>query len=136
LQTRPDELARIADEALRARAPEIDRQLSAATFQTLVHGDAKPANFCFAPKTNAVAAVDFQYVGGGCGMKDVAYFLYDDAMSPRAEAEHLDFYFSRLRAAVALLDDAIDMSALESEWRALFPVAKMDFRRFLAGWSR
>lgn len=135
LQTRPDELARIRDEAVRLRAPTIDRQLSEAKFLTLVHGDAKPANFCFATNTNEVAAVDFQYVGGGCGMKDVAYFLYDDSMSPNVEANHLDFYFARLRDAVALREDAIDTSALEEEWRTLFPVAKADFHRFLAGWS-
>ena len=56
-------------------APELDRRLRAARFQTLVHGDAKPANFCFDARRGAVAAVDFQYVGGGCGMKDVAYLL-------------------------------------------------------------
>jgi aminoglycoside phosphotransferase (APT) family kinase protein len=136
LQTRPDELARIRDEALRARAPEIDRQLSDAKFQTLVHGDAKPANFCFSPKTNAVAAVDFQYVGRGCGMKDVAYFLYDDAEPiPAVERAHLKCYFDRLRAAIALRENAIDVGALEREWRELYPVARADFIRFLAGWS-
>jgi aminoglycoside phosphotransferase (APT) family kinase protein len=148
LQTRPDELARVRDESLRANAPILDRQLREAKFQTIVHGDAKPANFCFAPKDSAVAAVDFQYVGGGCGMKDVAYFLYDESLSPTAEARYLDFYFDRLREAscitrdelpkvaqaVALRND-IDVAALENEWRALYPVAKADFHRFLAGWS-
>jgi len=135
LQTRPDELARVADEALKAKAPLLDRQLREAKFQTLVHGDAKPANFCFAPKGRAVAAVDFQYVGGGCGMKDVAYFLFDETGSAAAEAKQLDFYFERLRAALKLREHIVDISALELEWRALYPVAKADFYRFLAGWS-
>ena len=118
LATRPDELRKMRDRALRDAAPELDRRLSAARFQTFVHGDAKPANFCFA-KT-AVAAVDFQYVGGGCGMKDVAYLLGDDDRG-------LDFYFECLRARV-------DNPDLEAEWRALFPIARADFERFLDGW--
>lgn len=134
LKTRPDELAAIGDAELRAAAPDLDRRLRKARFRTFVHGDAKPANFCFA-KDGAVAAVDFQYVGGGCGMKDVAYLLFgrrgwgsgDDGGGPL-----LDRYFMELRAA---LDPSIDGDALEAEWRALYPVARADFHRFLAGWS-
>ncbi|MEO7110228.1 MAG: phosphotransferase [Polyangiaceae bacterium] len=143
LQTRPDELARIADEKVRASASTLDRQLREAKFRTLVHGDAKPANFCFAPRGRSVAAVDFQYVGSGCGMKDVAYFLFDETQSASAETKQLDFYFERLRGALGLGrhdnrsgEDALDIVALEDEWRALYPVAKADFYRFLAGWSR
>ena len=40
-----------------------------------MHGDAKLANFLFTSDHSQVAGVDFQYVGGGCGMKDVAYLL-------------------------------------------------------------
>ena len=47
LATRPDELAAIEDPAIRAAAPILDQKLRACAFQTLVHGDAKPANFCF-----------------------------------------------------------------------------------------
>jgi len=41
LATRPDELAVMADDRLRDVASAIDRRLSSARFQTLVHGDAK-----------------------------------------------------------------------------------------------
>gem|GEM_PF-6732341 len=53
----------------------VDRLLGQARFQTLVHGDAKHDNFCLAARANGAAAVDFQYVGRGPGIKDVAYFL-------------------------------------------------------------
>ena len=59
---------------LKKAAQGIDKRLQSARFQTLVHGDAKLANFCFSD-VGQVAAVDFQYVGKGCGMKDVAYFI-------------------------------------------------------------
>lgn len=146
LETRPDELAAIDDPALRAAAPVLDRRLREAAFRTLVHGDAKPENFCFAREARegrgaaAVAAVDFQYVGGGCGMKDVAYFLSGGSSlaAEAAEARHLDTYFVLLRAALARREDAaaVDVDALEREWRALYPIARADYHRFLAGWAK
>ena len=68
-------------------------------------------------------------------MRDVAYLLFarrgwgagDGGTEPL-----LDRYFAELRAA---LDPAVDATALEAEWRALYPVARADFYRFLAGWS-
>jgi hypothetical protein len=121
LETRRDELAAIRDESLRARAPELDRLLRAARHQTIVHGDAKPENFCWSRDGARVAAVDFQYVGGGCGIRDVAYLLYGEP----DEARRLDAYFAHL-----------GNDEVEREWRALYPVAREDFRRFLAGWRR
>ena len=95
----------------------------------MVHGDAKPANFLWNAQQQTVAAVDFQYTGGGPGIRDVVYLLgTDDPVDPR-----LDPYFERLRAA---LKPDIDAAALEREWRALVPVAAEDFERFLAGWGR
>ncbi|MFT5242078.1 MAG: aminoglycoside phosphotransferase (APT) family kinase protein [Candidatus Promineifilaceae bacterium] len=137
LATRPDELAALDDQALKAAAPAIDAALNATPFQTLVHGDMKLANFCFS-SDNRVAAVDFQYVGGGCGMKDLAYFIsscLDEKDCERRESALLDFYFHALRAALASRDKSLDFAALESDWRALYPVAWTDFFRFLQGWS-
>jgi len=137
LATRPDELDVMADDGLRDAAPVMDSMLSTARFQTLVHGDAKLANFCFSEDGKGVAAVDFQYVGGGCGMKDVAYFLGSclcDRDQERFEAMLLDDYFTILRQALAGRGRDVDMDALEREWRVLMPVAQADFYRFLVGW--
>ncbi|MEX1366610.1 MAG: phosphotransferase [Nannocystaceae bacterium] len=138
LATRPDELAALSDDVLRQAAPELDRRLRSSPFQTFVHGDAKIANFCFRPDGTQVAAVDFQYVGGGCGMKDVAYFISSCLREDQAEAMEgplLQLYFDRLRAALARMGKDLDFAALEQDWRALYPVAWTDFYRFLQGWS-
>jgi hypothetical protein len=80
--------------------------------------------------------VDFQYVGGGCGMKDITYFLgsclNEDECEAREE-ELLSYYFQRLGEALPWDQEA--MQALETEWRELYPVAWTDFFRFLQGWS-
>lgn len=130
LATRQEELRRMTDPRLARDADAIDRALSSAKYRTLVHGDAKPANFCFSSAdVRAVAAVDFQYVGGGVGVKDVAYLL--EGRGDDAESHALDVYFDALRSLTG--DDG---AAIEREWRALYPLAQDDFRRFLDGWQR
>lgn len=138
LATRPDELAVLSDEHLKSAACMIDQTLSAAHYQTLVHGDAKLANFCFSACGSKVAAVDFQYVGGGCGMKDVAYFIgscLTETDCQRHEQLLLDHYFSSLRTALLQRQPSIDSEAVEIEWRELYAFAWADFHRFMKGWS-
>ena len=137
LGTRPDELSRMRHPALRAAASAIDARLSSARFRTFVHGDAKPENMCFA-HDGRVALVDFQYVGGGVGVKDVAYFL-SSCLAPSACARlvprYLDEYFAALSVALRAKLEPSELSALEHEWRELFPLAWVDFYRFLVGWA-
>ena len=138
LATRPEELDALDHGPLKEAAVAIDSQLTNSSFQTFVHGDAKLANFCFSADRSQVAAVDFQYVGGGCGMKDVAYFIsscLDENESERLAPALLDRYFELLRLALQNTGKELDFSALEDEWRALYPVAWTDFYRFLQGWS-
>lgn len=49
LATRPDELRALSDSALKRAAAAIDRKLNSGNYRTLVHGDAKLANFVFPP---------------------------------------------------------------------------------------
>jgi hypothetical protein len=130
LKTRPDELKAMEPGPLRDAAAAIDTRLNAAHFQTVIHGDAKPENFGFSRDGASVAAVDFQYVGGGCGMKDVAYLLTGE--DPGTLRHGLDTYFRALREA---LGGGGQGAAIEAEWRKLYPWAWADFHRFLAGWS-
>ncbi|MET0015115.1 MAG: phosphotransferase [Sedimenticola sp.] len=138
LDTRPDELATMEEGELKQAAGILDRALNDAPFQTLVHGDAKLANFCFSRDGSRVAAVDFQYVGGGCGMKDVAYFIgscLDEDACERWEEPLLNSYFAALKKALARHRPGIDADEVEAAWRPLYSVAWTDFYRFLKGWS-
>ena len=137
LATRPDELAAMESGALKDAAQCLNDKLANCQYQTFVHGDAKLENFCFSADGTKVAAVDFQYVGGGCGIKDVAYFLgscIDEASLQASDDEFLEGYFIELKAALKLRDKAVDFAALENEWRELYAVAWTDFYRFLSGW--
>jgi thiamine kinase-like enzyme len=132
LETRPQELESLQDKELKKAASAIDQKLNNCTYKTVIHGDAKLANFCFS-KNGEVAGVDFQYVGGGCGMKDVAYFIgscLNENDCERLETKILDTYFYSLQKA---LDNKNE--DLEKEWRDLYHFAWADFHRFLKGWS-
>lgn len=134
LDTRPDEYDKMKNESLKAAAGAIDKALNTAKYKTLVHGDAKLANFCFSAK-GSVAAVDFQYVGGGCGMKDVAYFIsscLEEEEIKKYEKALLDFYYQELQSNIS---SNIDFQELKKEWERLYLFAWADFYRFLEGWT-
>ena len=140
LATRQDELKVMQAGKLKDSAQSLDKSLNSAQFQTLVHGDAKLANFCF-PDNNGpsrLAAVDFQYVGNGVGMKDLAYFLgaclnHNDLFD--YEEILLNEYFLQLKSACFHYQVEVDFTHLQQEWRMLYPLVWADFHRFLLGWS-
>ncbi|MTI39543.1 phosphotransferase [Fulvivirga lutimaris] len=134
LDTRPDELERMENISLKNAAKGIDKRLNNTKYQTIVHGDAKLANFCFA-EDGRVAAVDFQYVGKGCGMKDVAYFIsscFDEEDCEKYEKDLLEYYFNQLQLS---LDNYTVYQQVKNEWSDLYRYAWADFYRFLDGWS-
>lgn len=139
LQTRPDEWKAMMDSSLKQSAEKLDDAINTACYQTLVHGDAKLANFCFSEDLSAVAAVDFQYIGRGIGVQDVAYFL-GSCLSEDELSLHLDFlldiYFSELSRCLISTGESPDFAeAVAQEWHDLFPIAWADFHRFIMGWS-
>ena len=137
LDTRPDEFAAMHNTSLKEAANNIDTLLNNCTYKTFVHGDAKVANFCFSEDLKKVAAVDFQYVGGGCGMKDVAY-LMGSCLSENEcniyENELLSSYFNTLEIALDKTPINLNFISLVKEWRMLYSVCWADFTRFLMGW--
>jgi hypothetical protein len=146
LATRPQEHEVMVASPLKEAARAIDDKLNQAQFKTLLHGDAKIANFCFSKDSKQTAAVDFQYTGKGVGVKDLIYFLgsclNEHDLSKHAETL-TDYYFSSLKNGLivqskeALLSriQTTDLNKIEQEWRSLIPFAWADFDRFLAGWA-
>lgn len=138
LDTRPEELEVLTDKSLKNAAKHIDKLLINCKYQSFVHGDAKLANFNFSSDGSRVAAVDFQYVGGGIGMKDVAYFIgsvyYEDECE-KVEAQLLKIYFDALKSALERKGKPVNPEEVENEWRSLYHVAWTDFHRFMKGWS-
>jgi len=139
LETRPEEFETIQHSELKAKAHLLDEALNNCQFKTIVHGDANLANFCFSAKVTTdkleVGVVDFQYVGGGCGMKDIAYFLGSCLTGEKLalyQNDLLDFYFEILHEVTSKTH--INFRALEIEWRKMYPIACADFTRFLVGW--
>lgn len=138
LDTRPDELKALDDKELKRSATQLDDVLKNAKFQTLVHGDAKLANFCFNKQGTSCATVDFQYVGKGCGMKDVILFI-SSSVEPNKCASMQDWllevYFDALKKAINYYHPTIDASLVCKEYEKMFSIAWADFQRFIKGWS-
>jgi len=132
LDTRQDELHSMPESELKTSAALLDKP-----YQSMVHGDAKVANFCFNSDKSAVAAVDFQYVGGGVGVKDVAYFLgscLDEDTIEQNESALLSVYFSGLKKHIAASHTTELAERVEQAWSSLYSIAWTDFYRFLEGW--
>lgn len=133
LQTRQDEYEAMAEGELKDAAVLLDARLKNCQFKTLVHGDAKIANICFPEAGDDIAMVDFQYVGQGCGIQDIAYFLgscLSESECEQSAEKLLEIYFTEL--TLRLPSDVA--AAVEKEWRELYAIAWADFHRFLAGW--
>ncbi len=135
LPTRPDEFEALSD-INKNYAIEIDSALTNANYQTLIHGDAKLANFLSSGKY--IAGVDFQYVGTGIGTQDLMYFLSSigDENLPRNEESYLHTYFNYLENSLKIYHPSFQkFSSLKKEWETLYLYAWADFYRFLLGWN-
>ncbi|PRW55934.1 choline kinase [Chlorella sorokiniana] len=170
LETRLEELDDIGREwhSLAAAAHELDRRLQATPFRTLCHGDFKTENMLFSDPSGGkssgsgseleVAAYDFQYVGSGSGMKDVAYLFASGVQArlvqqPAGEEALLRYYHAQLmeglrelagsssqgQQAAVIGDPAAAAEALQQySYEAMFgdyQVALCDYVRWMAGWG-
>lgn len=135
LGTRPDEFTKMPLSPLKQAAYIIDETLSNTRYKTLIHGDAKLANFAF--NELQVIGYDFQHAGLGNGLSDVMLLfttVLDEQQMETEASRLLDYYFCALKHALKSLNSSIDSEALETEWRSCWCFIWADFYRFLSGW--
>lgn len=138
LATRPDELNNLPEKSdIKQAATALNNALKKCSYQTLIHGDAKLANFA-ANSQGHIRGYDFQYVGAGVGVVDVMYFMtscLDDFELHKYAQTYLDYYFSQLKYALGGYQPHVNADDVITQWVNLWPVAWADFYRFLLGWS-
>ncbi|MBQ4835052.1 phosphotransferase [Pseudoalteromonas luteoviolacea] len=136
LKTRPDEFEKMPASSLKSAAHAINEKLDAVTFKTLIHGDAKLANFAF--NDTSVIGYDFQHTGIGLGLSDVMLLfttVLDSEQLSSCASNLLDIYFTELREQIKNQNVTIEVDLLENEWRESWCFIWADFHRFLAGWK-
>ncbi|KAJ3208258.1 hypothetical protein HDU82_002713 [Entophlyctis luteolus] len=124
-------------------ATKVDAYLSSLPDNcvTVVHGDMKAENCFVSDKSSGesaglrVAVVDFQYVGYGCGAKDVVYFLTTscDRLNDGVEAEYLTFYHAALLAALERRGKSIKYP--RAAFLVHYEACMVDWLRFMKGWG-
>ncbi|RDV27438.1 DUF1679 domain-containing protein [Alteromonas aestuariivivens] len=138
LGTRQKEFEAMPGGPLKSSASKLEKALFCSPYQTLLHGDAKVANFCFTPDFSQAAAVDFQYTGKGIGVQDLVYFL-GSALEESEQKVHfdelVDNYFEYLWRVIANKSGHQKANEVTADWRVRTDIACADFHRFLAGWS-
>jgi len=142
LDTRPNEFENLRGQARWRRLERCARALSERLktagrperkHRTLLHGDAKAANFLHTSDETACAAYDFQYVGSGYGEQDLVMLLVSSAayMDEETEKEYLASYNEAL---CELCPKARESHTLEI-CTMHYELALLDYVRFMAGWG-
>ncbi|KAF4585569.1 phosphotransferase [Ophiocordyceps camponoti-floridani] len=125
----------LAEQAASFLTPRGDRR-----HETCLHGDVKSENMLTTASGTAVAMVDFQYVGPGLGVCDLAklfscsvplWMLTDEAVLPGAELSMGHGERALLDRYRAGLDQGYDWDSLQRHWET----ALVDWCRFQASWG-
>jgi hypothetical protein len=132
LDTRPDEWERLSSRGwegrLKRAARAIDEFLKEETsIQSCVHGDAKDANVMW--DGDKVAMCDFQYVGRGCPLKDLCYFLCSNGVAD--DESYVDLYYQKL---CDKLTETPPPS--RKEFDVVLELCYCDYLRFMCGWGQ
>jgi hypothetical protein len=114
-------------------AVQVHEAIKNSKSRTIIHGDAKASNFFFFKEDSRIAGFDFQYVGFGDPMRDVAYLLccsIKQNLVDKHQDDLLWHYHSELSAC--LMDaghDAYDMEQMKES----FELCVVDLARFMSG---
>ncbi|KAH8901244.1 hypothetical protein GQ53DRAFT_674429 [Thozetella sp. PMI_491] len=133
----------IAEKVAKVLAPRSDRAGPIADYQTLIHGDVKSENLFTTAAGDQVAFYDFQYVGLGAGVCDLAKLFTcsvplrmlvenravpDDLGMQQGEKELLQRYQRRVEK---LSEKSYPWDTLVRHWET----ALVDWLRFQASWG-
>ena len=128
LDTRPQEWKGMRDDGwegrLKRAAPAMDRWLKQTPIQSWVHGDAKDANIMW--DGTKMAMCDFQYVGRGCPMKDLCYFLCSNGIAD--DDQYVNLYYEKL---CSKLNDPPS----RHDFDVALELSYCDYLRFMCGWG-
>jgi thiamine kinase-like enzyme len=116
---------------LRQAARAIDQWLKETTsIQSWVHGDCKDANIMW--DGTQIALCDFQYVGIGCPLKDVAYFLCSSGISSTVdETQYVQYYYDILCQHLTNRPPPT-----RHDVHVALELCYCDYQRFLCGWGQ
>lgn len=142
LGTRQDELDDLEEEWVRlgldrSKAEEIHKIITNTRFRTVIHGDAKAANFFFYPGQGDVpleiGGYDFQYCGMATPLRDVAYLIccsIQGCLVHEYEEDLLSHYYTELTSS--LCPEHAEEYPME-EFREMYNLCIVDLARFMSG---
>ena len=137
LSTRPDEFIKMDNSRFKESASKFEQLILSNHYLTMIHGDAKLANFAFNDRER-VLGYDFQYVGNGIGLQDLMLFMtsiFSNESCYQYENKILDAYFEAFHLHLSTYFTEIEKHQIEQAWRSLWNVIWADFYRFLLGWK-
>lgn len=147
LDTRTEEFAKISKSMQHVKdvAKYVDKRLKgydangcfSPRHRTLVHGDFKSENLAFNSTNAECSAYDFQYCGGGYGVRDISYLFVssvEQEVIETHEQELLQYYYKHLLEFLRVLGKP-SSSYTFSVLLEHYELSLVDFLRFMAGWG-
>lgn len=138
LDSRTTEFGQIEDDwrMLHTIGQYVHEQLQRSSFRTVIHGDAKSANFFFyktGGATVSIAGYDFQYCGFADGMRDVAYVLCCSIQPDLVEAFEEELLMHYHQALLAHLEQLHAEEYTFDQLQKHFDLCVVDLARFMSG---
>ena len=117
---------------LASQVERLEREVHRGEKQTIIHGDAKSANFFYKASSTEkqgldVGVIDFQWTGSGLCATDVAYAMWACPQAEVLDQEHqlVEFYHDQLSQELAELEppggaQAPTLNAFKAQYQAAF----------------
>ncbi|KAF2431274.1 hypothetical protein EJ08DRAFT_194763 [Tothia fuscella] len=136
-----DGAASLASIVAKFLAPTISGERHVLDYETLIHGDVKSENLFTTASGDAVAFFDFQYVGLGLGVCDLAKLFTCSVPQESLEedvAEEMGMGIGEEKLLRYYLDKLKSVSGKDYDWNVFvrhWETALVDWLRFQASWG-